>query len=194
MLCVSVYTNLQSGPMLCLRDTIYLAIFTYILVLNCFENILGLILLAKFPVQNLKFRNVNLEKKRVHSYILHFVIWIQRDFFSSLEIFSPHVCEFLCGFSQGYDDPCQITLRLGFSMMLIGCYWNVGSFSCARGRREVPTRHVISDGRQDGRNKRSTVFWEQFLFLLLYFSLPFSFIPFSFPSSIFIGLRPRILI
>ena len=146
--------------MLCLRDTIYLAIIPYIWVLNCFENILGFIPLAKFPVRNLKFKNVNLESNVSTPTSCILLYGFREIFFLLLEFFSPRVCELLCGFSQGYDDPCQITLRLGFSMMLIGCYWNVGSFSCARGRREVPTRHVISDGRQDGRNKRSTVFWE----------------------------------
>ena len=85
-------------------------------------------------------------------------------------------------------------------LMLIGCYWNVGGFSRATGRRKVPTR-----SRHIWRATRWTE-WEiqrllgilhliSFALFFSYVVVFFFFFPFLFSSaSIFIGLKPRILI
>ena len=95
MLYVSVYINLQSGRMLCLRGTIYLAIIPYILVPNCYENILGFLSLAKFPVRNLKFKNLNLERN-VSTPTSCILLYGFREIFFFLLNFSPLVSASCC--------------------------------------------------------------------------------------------------
>lgn len=130
--------------------------------------------------------------KCVHSRALHFIIRILRDPFFCSRTFSPRSWDLLCGFSLGYDEPCQIRPRHDSDRLV----WERRKlFSCS-GQKESsnPITSYLTGDKMDGiRDPPPPGNSSSYFCLFFHTSFLFSSL-FSLSSSIFIGLELRILI